>query len=85
MSAPPMIERPSASVTGDSAIPYSALGRYFEISLFLLLLVSVLALVSTGKLDLVSIGLAPAALLFKGYRWWRGGARRSATARPPSW
>ena len=72
MSAPATIERPSASVTGGSAIPYSALGRYFEISLFLLLLISVLALVSTGKLDLVSMGLAPAALLFKGYRWWRG-------------
>ena len=31
-----------------------------------------LTLVSTGKLDLVSIFLLPAALLFKGYRWWRG-------------
>jgi transglutaminase-like putative cysteine protease len=72
MSAPAIIERPSASVTGGSATPYSALGRYFEISLFLLLLISVLALVSTGKLDLVTMMLAPAALLFKGYRWWRG-------------
>ena len=50
----------------------SVLGRYFEISLYLLLLVSVLALVSTGKLDLLSILAAPAALLVKGYRWWRG-------------
>ncbi len=50
----------------------TALSRYFEISLYLLLLVSVLSLVSTGKLDLVSIVLAPAALLAKGYRWWRG-------------
>jgi protein-glutamine gamma-glutamyltransferase len=50
----------------------SALDRYFEISLYFLLLVSVLALVSTGKLDLVSILLAPAALLLKGYRWWHG-------------
>ena len=72
MSAPAIIERPSASVRSDSTGPYSALGRYFEISLFLLLLVSVLALVSTGKLDLVTMMLAPAALLFKGYRWWRG-------------
>ncbi len=56
----------------DSAGSYSALGRYFEISLFLLLLVSVLALVSTGKLDLVTIVIAPLALLAKGYRWWRG-------------
>jgi hypothetical protein len=50
----------------------SALRRHFEISLYFLLLTSVLTLVSTGKLDLVSIFLLPAALLFKGYRWWRG-------------
>jgi transglutaminase-like putative cysteine protease len=37
-----------------------------------MLLVSVLALVSTGKLDLATILLAPVALLAKGYRWWRG-------------
>ncbi len=50
----------------------SALRRHFEISLYLLLLTGVLTLVSTGKLDLVTIFLLPAALLFKGYRWWRG-------------
>src|ERR1700686_2906078 len=48
-----------------------ALDRYFEVSLYLLLLVSVLTLVSTGKLDLVSIFVPPVALLTKGYRWWR--------------
>ena len=66
MSAPAIVERQTGS-----AGP-SALSRYFEISLFLLLLVSVLSLVSTGKLDLVSIILAPVALLVKGIRWWRG-------------
>jgi protein-glutamine gamma-glutamyltransferase len=67
MSAPATIEqRP------DSAPSSSALSRYFEVSLFLMLLVSVLALVSTGKLDLVTIVLAPAALLIRGYRWWHG-------------
>jgi protein-glutamine gamma-glutamyltransferase len=50
----------------------SALRRHFEISLYFLLLTSVLTLVSTGKLDLVTIFLLPAALLFKGYRWWHG-------------
>jgi protein-glutamine gamma-glutamyltransferase len=50
----------------------SALRRHFEISLYFLLLTGVLTLVSTGKLDLVSILLLPAALLLKGYRWWRG-------------
>jgi transglutaminase-like putative cysteine protease len=67
MSAQAITDRPP-----DSAGRYSALGRYFEISLFLLLLVGVLALVSTGKLDLPTIILAPLALLVKGYRWWHG-------------
>jgi transglutaminase-like putative cysteine protease len=49
----------------------SALDRYFEISLYLLLLTSVLALVSTGKLDLVTMLGAPAALVIKGIRWLR--------------
>ncbi len=48
------------------------LRRYFETSLYLLLLSSVLALVSTGKLDLLTIVTAPLVLLVKGYRWWRG-------------
>lgn len=74
MSAPSRetIEPPSAPPADDPAPPSSALSRYFETSLFLMLLVSVLALVSTGKLDLATILLAPAALLAKGYRWWRG-------------
>src|SRR5271154_4597477 len=55
-----------------SPTPLSALRRHFEISLYFLLLIGVLTLDSTGKLDLVSILLLPAALLFKGYRWWRG-------------
>ena len=67
MASPATIERPT-----DLAQPSSALSRYFEISLFLMLLVSVLTLVSTGKLDLITIVLAPAALLAKGYRWWHG-------------
>ena len=50
----------------------SALRRYFDASLYLLLLTSVLTLVSTGKLDLVTILAAPFALLIKGIRWWRG-------------
>ena len=50
----------------------SALRRHFEISLYLLLLTGVLTLVSTGKLDLVSILLLPTALMIKGYRWWHG-------------
>src|SRR3972149_8948876 len=61
------------ATAATASIPrLSALRGYFETSLYLLLLVSVLALISTGKLDLVSMLLTPAALLFKGYRWWRG-------------
>jgi protein-glutamine gamma-glutamyltransferase len=50
----------------------SALRRHFEISLYFLLLTGVLTLVSTGKLDLVTMLALPAAMLFKGYRWWHG-------------
>src|ERR1700733_12120035 len=50
----------------------SAIRRHFEISLYFLLLTGVLTLVSTGKLDLLTIFLLPAALLFKGYRWYHG-------------
>src|ERR1700680_2728555 len=67
MSTPATIEREPGSTQSSSA-----LNRYFETSLFLMLLVSVLSLVSTGKLDLVTIVIAPAALLVKGYRWWHG-------------
>ena len=49
----------------------SALTRYFQVSLYLMLLVSVLTLVSTGKLDPVSILVPLAALMVKGYRWLR--------------
>lgn len=55
-----------------SAPSLAALHRYFEVSLFLLLLTSVLTLVSTGKLDPVSVVVPPVALLVKGYRGWRG-------------
>jgi len=50
----------------------SAIRRHFEISLYFLLLTGVLTLVSTGKLDLVTILVLPAAMLYKGYRWWHG-------------
>jgi transglutaminase-like putative cysteine protease len=50
----------------------SALTRYSEISLFLLLVNGVLALLWTGKIDPVTSVLAPAALVFKAWRYWRG-------------
>ncbi len=71
---------PGATLPKDS----SALRAYFENSLYLLLLASTLSLISTGKLDLVSMLAAPAALLFKGYRWWRG-HRPELSDRAASW
>jgi hypothetical protein len=46
--------------------------RFFRGSLFFLVLTSVATLVSTGKLDLITCILAPAAMLYKGLRWWQG-------------
>ncbi len=61
-----------ATASALAAPRVSALTRYFRISLYLMLLASVLTLVSTGKLDPVSIVVPLAALMVKGYRWWRG-------------
>ena len=67
-----MMSTTSTAVQAQRSVLGADLERYFETSLYLLLLVSVLTLVSTGKLDLVSILVPPLALLVKGYRWWRG-------------
>lgn len=64
---------PSGQISAESNPGHlSALRRHFEISLYFLLLTGVLTLVSTGKLDLVTMMVLPAAMLFKGYRWWHG-------------
>jgi protein-glutamine gamma-glutamyltransferase len=52
--------------------PVSAIQRYFEISLYLLVATGILAVVSTGKLDLISTLVPAAALIYKGVRLWRG-------------
>ncbi len=58
----------SASVTSVPALPAE---RFFRTSLFLLMATAVATLVSTGKLDLVTMIVAPSAVLYKGVRWWR--------------
>jgi hypothetical protein len=58
----------SASVAGVPALPAE---RFFRTSLFLLMATAVTTLVSTGKLDLVTMIVAPSAVLYKGVRWWR--------------
>ncbi len=50
----------------------SALVRYSEVSLYLLLVNGVASLVWTGKLDPISAVVAPAALAWKGWRYTRG-------------
>jgi hypothetical protein len=45
--------------------------RFFRTSLFLLMATAVATLVSTGKLDLITMIVAPSAVLYKGVRWWR--------------
>ncbi len=49
-----------------------AVERYFEVSLYLLVAIGVLAIVSTGKLDVFSTVAPAAALLYKGIRVRRG-------------
>jgi len=46
--------------------------QFFRAAIFFLVLTATLTLVSTGKLDLVSTLAAPLAILYKGFRWWRG-------------
>jgi transglutaminase-like putative cysteine protease len=58
----------SASITSVPALPAE---RFFRTSLFLLMATAVATLVSTGKLDLITMIVAPSAVLYKGLRWWR--------------
>jgi transglutaminase-like putative cysteine protease len=46
--------------------------QFFRAAVFFLVLTSTLTLVSTGKLDLLTTLAAPLAILYKGFRWWRG-------------
>ena len=46
--------------------------RFYRIALFGLVLTAAVALITTGKLDPLTSILAPAAILYKGFRWWRG-------------
>jgi transglutaminase-like putative cysteine protease len=57
------------STPSDPALPAE---RFFRTSLSLLMLVSTLTLVSTGKLDILTSFAAPLVVLYKGLRWWHG-------------
>jgi len=68
-SVAPPIASLRAEASAADALP--AVHRYFQISLFLLVSTGVLAVISTGKLDLFSTLAVPAALIFKGLRMHR--------------
>ena len=68
-----MASAPSPTIPYDRArgtLP--AVDRYFEVSLYLLVATGVLAIVSTGKLDVFSTVAPAVALLYKGIRVHRG-------------
>src|ERR1700691_2656895 len=61
-----------SSTASASAPPLPAVQRYFEVSLFLLVSTGIMAVVLTGKLDPISLVIPPIALVYKGFRIWRG-------------
>ncbi len=61
-----------ASAARPSAPPLPAVQRYFEVSLFFLVATGIYAIVSTGKLDPLSTFAPAVALIYKGFRLWRG-------------
>jgi protein-glutamine gamma-glutamyltransferase len=61
---------PTTAPTSVPSLP--AVQRYFEVSLFLLVATGVLSIVSTGKLDIVSVLIPSVALIYKGIRMQRG-------------
>lgn len=67
------------AATVDTAASPLPAEHFFRASLSLLILTSILALASTGKLDVFTSVAAPLAALYKGYRWWHG---RSAELSP---
>ncbi len=59
----------SSFATPGNSLPAD---RFYRTALFFLVLTSVATLVGTGKLDLVTTILAPALVVYKGLRLWRG-------------
>ena len=69
-----MASAPSSTIPHDRAYggTLPAVERYFEVSLYLLVATGMLAIVSTGKLDIFSTVAPAMALLYKGIRVRRG-------------
>ena len=72
------------STAHAEAVAFPAIERYFDVSLFLLVVTGLVAMISTGKLDPVSTALPLIALLWKGIRVFRRQApelsQRTATS-----
>jgi transglutaminase-like putative cysteine protease len=72
------------STAQAEAVAFPAIERYFDVSLFLLVVTGLVAMISTGKLDPVSTALPLIALLWKGIRVFRRQApelsQRTATS-----
>lgn len=62
----------AASANPPASLPSQPAERFFRGSLFFLVFSAIGTLVATGKLDPISSALVPAAMLYKGFRWWRG-------------
>jgi protein-glutamine gamma-glutamyltransferase len=70
-----MASAASPTVPIDTSIappPPSAVQRYFEVSLFLMVATGIVAILSTGKLDIFSVMIPSAALVYKGIRIHQG-------------
>jgi len=63
---------PTAKYSSANTPPLPAVRRYFEISLYSLICTGMFAILSTGKLDIVTVLVVPIALIFKGFRLARG-------------
>ncbi len=72
MSLPPNPVLGSAGTEPQAPQILGAVHRFFEVSLFLMLLTAVLTVISTEKLDPATISAALVGLLVKGWRWRRG-------------
>ena len=68
MASATQSETVSARVTPGA----SAVQRYFEVSLFLLVATGAISIVSTGKLDPFTTAIVPLAIAYKALRLWRG-------------
>jgi len=70
----------SSTIPSEAALPAE---RFFRTSLSLLILTSTVAIVSTGKLDIVTTFAAPLIVLYKGFGAGTGAQPSFHTAPQP--